>query len=241
MTISRLALPVSAALLLCASGAATAGTFNYEAILNDISGLGGSGKATLQYDDMANTLKVDIQGTGFAPNMLHVQHIHGPFNPDGSAKDAVSPTIADDADGDGVVELLEGVPKYGGILLSLFDETDTGNGFNGFPAVTDTSNGALNFSYTYDLGSTTALQSGITPADLFPLVKREIVIHGAFLWAGVGGIGNEDPDDDLLQFGGYSNFVPVAAGEITAAPVPLPAAGWLMVAGLAGLGLVRRR
>lgn len=227
---------------------AQAGVFTYEAILNDISGLGGSARADIVFDSMANDLWVRVQGGGFAADMLHVQHIHGRFDADGNPADSVSPTLADDADGDGVVELLEGLPQYGGILLSLFDEDAAamGDPFGGFPSAP---NGIIDFAFEYDLDTTGAFQAGITAADLFPLDLREIVIHGAFLNPGIGGVGNEMAGNDLFDNGGYSNFVPVAAGDIrlvsgpdmAVAPVPLPAAGWLLVAGLGGMAALRRR
>lgn len=229
--------------LVCGALPGVAGTFTYEAIIESLSpnggpassGLGGSARADIVFDQNMQTLYVNIQGGGFAPDMLHVQHIHGRFNDDGSPRDSVSPTLADDADGDGVIELLEGAPSYGGILLSLFDEENVGNGFNGFPSAP---NGIIDFEETYDLSSTTAFSDGITAEDLFPLDKREIVIHGAFLGDGIGGVGNE-----MNPMAGYSNFVPVAAGEIveTTTPIPLPAAGWLLIAGMGGLAALKRR
>lgn len=235
--------PLCAALVAAFAAAPVhAETFTYEAILNDISGLGGSARADMVFDSLSNSLYVNIQGGGFAPDMLHVQHVHGRFNADGSVRDSVSPTLADDADGDGVVELLEGLPLYGGILLSLFDEDAAGDAFGGFPSAP---NGIIDFEHTYDLSATGALSDGITPADLFPLDRREIVIHGAFLAPGIGGVGNEGPGNSLFDAGGYSNFVPVAAGEIRQltglAPVPLPAAGWALLAALGGLGALRAR
>ncbi|MGS4945530.1 VPLPA-CTERM sorting domain-containing protein [Meridianimarinicoccus sp. RP-17] len=229
--------------------AAQAHVLNYEAILNDLSNLGGSGTANLTLDTHTNMLDVSIMGTGFAPNMLHVQHIHGRFNEDGSVRDTVSPSLdTADANGDGVIQLLEGVPFYGPIVMSLFDETDTDNGFMGFPAVTDEEYGTFTFNASYDLNTTTAFGGMFGVDDLLPLDMREIVIHGAFLSPGIGGVGNEADDDPLIKFGGYSAFVPVAAGEIRLvdggmgmAPVPLPAAGWLMVAGIGGLAALRRR
>jgi hypothetical protein len=238
-----LATAATAAVLFAAT-AASAGITTYEAILEDLSGLGGSARADIVHNSGANTLYVNIQGGGFAPDMLHVQHIHGRFNADGTPRDSVSPTLADDADGDGVIELLEGLPRYGGILLSLFDETDLMNGFDGFPSAP---NGVIDFEATYDLATTSAFADGIVADDLFPLELREIVIHGAELPPGIGGVGNEGPGNSLFDNGGYSNFVPVAAGEIRRidpsgmAPVPLPAAGWLLVGGVAGMAALRRR
>jgi len=233
-----------------AADTATAMTTTFEAVLNDLSGLGGSGRADIVHDSAANTLWVRIQGGGFAPDMLHVQHIHGRFDDAGAPADSVTPTLADDADGDGVIELLEGLPRYGGILLSLFDEdiaaTDP---FMGFPSAM---NGIIDFAYEYDLAASSAFAEGVTADDLFPLEFREIVVHGAFLPAGIGGVGTEGPGNALFDDGGYSNFVPVAAGEIRRTnlnpaqvmgltPVPLPAAGWLLVGGVAGLAALRRR
>lgn len=232
------------ATLAMAAGPASAASFTYKAILNDISGLGGSGMAVLVFDDMANTLNVKVTGSGFAPDMVHLQHIHGLFNADGTAADSQSPTMADDADMDGVVELLEGFPNYGTILLSLFDEDDS----NSFPTAPG---GVIDFEHTYDLSTTMAFNPDknlngtqddpVFAADLFPLDFREIVIHGAFLPAGVGGLGNEGTTDPSLIPAGYSLTVPVAAGEIFAAPtVPLPAAGWMLIAGIGGLTALRR-
>jgi len=243
---------ILAAATVATLGLATAGqakVLNYEAILNDLSGLGGSGTANLMLDTTTNMLDVSIMGQGFAPNMLHVQHIHGRFNADGSVRDTVSPALdTADSNGDGVIQLLEGVPFYGPIVLSLFDATDTDNGFMGFPNVTDEEYGTFTFSASYDLTTTAAFGGMFGVDDLLPLDMREIVIHGAFLSPGIGGVGNEGPDNPLVKFGGYSAFVPVAAGEIRlvdggmgVAPVPLPAAGWLMVAGIGGLAALRRR
>ena len=71
--------------------------------------------------------------------------------------------------------------------------------------------------------------------DLLPLALREIVLHGGFVPPGVQGT---DPNADGPV---YSALIPVSSGEIV--PVPRPAAGWVLLAGLGALadfGRMRR-
>ena len=88
--------------------------------------------------------------------------------------------------------------------------------------------GNVTYDYTYDLLNDDLFYSTVggpldyTSADLMPLDLREYVIHGAFL-------------DD----GSYRATLPVAAAEIS--PVPLPAGAALLLTGLAGFGIARRR
>lgn len=144
-----------------------------------------------------------------------------------------------------MVELLKGLPKHGPILLNLIDEDDLDNCFDGFPAVTSP-NGSYLFTNTYDLEATAAFGEGFGAEDLVALEFREIVIHGAFLAPGVGGLGSEaEEDPTILAEGGYSFIVPVASGEIVQvdapAPIPLPAAAWMLMAGIGGIGALRLR
>ncbi len=173
-----------------------------------------------------DTLTVSIEAKGLAPNQRHAQHIHGV-----TGGDSRTPTLADDArgDGDGVIELLDGVPAYGPVILPLFDTDGM------FPLVGD--DGVLSFSRTYDL-TTAMFNTGFAAGDLFPLAFREIVLHGGVLGAVGFDAGRAVEEADGTA--GYKGFLPVAAGEL--APVPLPAAGWLLLAGVGGLaGLGRRR
>ncbi|MBA2662896.1 MAG: hypothetical protein H0U74_11410 [Bradymonadaceae bacterium] len=52
---------------------------------------------------------------GLAPNMIHPQHIHGFM----SAEQAVCPPVTTDPNNDGVLDVIEGLPFYGPILLNL--------------------------------------------------------------------------------------------------------------------------
>ena len=68
-------------------------------------------------DDGSAYLNVAISATGLTPSQTHAQHIHGLFDETGAPIDSVAPTIADDLDRDGMVEVLEGVGKYGDVIL----------------------------------------------------------------------------------------------------------------------------
>lgn len=199
-----------AATLPAVASAATIDTERYYASLKELNNSGASGRAELSLD--GNLLTVHIMARGLEPNQLHIQHIHGRFDEDGNPINSVSPPPSADTDGDGFVEIAEGAPFYGPVVLDLVDD----NGM--FPAVPD---GTIDFTNTYDL----SMFEGVTPLDL-----REIVIHGLTVPAGV------DPN---LPDGGYSVTLPIVSGEIAA--VPIPAAGILLMGALGGLGLLRLR
>lgn len=191
-----------------------------------------SGDVAFAFDTLSNVLSVDVDVSGLLPDVVHVQHIHGP------AGDARTPTIADDEDGDGYVELLEGVDGYGPIILSIGSGI-AADGSVIFP-VADAA-GNLDFSMDYDLsgGANPFLSEGFTVADLMPtaLQNREYVVHGAFVPEGAGLSTFDGQPDGIV--GAYNPVLPVGAGEISA--IPVPAAAWLMALGLGGLAALRRR
>lgn len=86
-----------------------------------------------------NMLKATILAAGVTPNQQHPQHIHGPE--DGS--NATCPPASADTDGDGFISLVEGLPYYGGVQLSLVNEDGT------FP--TANAAGFYNYQRTFDL------------------------------------------------------------------------------------------
>ena len=245
----RTTVPLAAALAASVALPAGAATFTYTSTLTPVAtnNTTANAEATLIYDDIAQTLAIDLIASGLDDG-VHPQHIHGLVDPN---RDSVSPTAEADTDGDGFVELAEGVPAYGPVILPLVDADGM------FPTSSD---GGYQFSMTYDLTNASVFGDGFGIEDLAPemLELREIVIHGQNVPDGsgegtLGEVGGGDtgpvpPNPDGFEdgVGGFIAFLPASAGVIEGAdggvaPIPLPAAAWLMLAGLGGLGALRAR
>lgn len=96
----------------------------YTGTLSELNGSGASGEATLTVSEDGETLYVEIEGDGFNLDGPHAMHLHGIVEDD-EVLASTCPTMDDDADGDGVLTVLEGAPKYGAVQLSLTTEGDT--------------------------------------------------------------------------------------------------------------------
>ncbi|MPY11320.1 hypothetical protein [Arthrobacter bussei] len=98
-----------------AGSPAMAADGSYSSTLGQLNGTTGTGTITL--DVVGDQATVNLQVSGLAQTFMdapypHVQHIHG-----GAA--GKCPTPADDANGDGIVNVAEGVPGYGAIQTTL--------------------------------------------------------------------------------------------------------------------------
>ncbi|MER2997957.1 hypothetical protein [Pontibacter populi] len=124
-------------------------TKTYTANIMSLNDSGVSGTATLTLE--GDQLTVHIMATGLEPGMVHPQHIHGFMD---SNQNAVCPPMSADTDGDGLVELGEGVPFYGPVLLPL----------EPFPTAPD---GSINYTQTFTVS-----------AGILPLQNNVIVLHG---------------------------------------------------------------
>ena len=119
-----------------------------------------TGTATFTID--GDTLTIDIQSSGLAPDMAHAQHIH---------MSNACPDMSADSNGDGVIDLSEGGPSYGDVMLPL-DDNLADTEANNYPM----SDGDGNLSYSQTV-SIADLQSALGMDDL-ALDTRSVVQHG---------------------------------------------------------------
>ena len=177
----------------------------YTTTFTTLNGSGVSGEAVIGFDIQTRTITVAISATGLEPNQVHIQHIHGFLD----NTEARTPTLAQDDDGDGFIEVAEGADTYGPILLNLTtDHTNSSGSDNGH------SHDALAGFPTAPNGSIYFVESYKLPAGLLttnPMIDlREIVIHGLTVAAGPGaGTPNE-----IDGTGGYKIALPVASGAL---------------------------
>ena len=208
------------------------GVQDYAVNFTQLNGQGASGSATLTLNSDASSLLVQIMATGLDAGGPHLAHIHGLFSDvtSGNPTNSTSPTMAQDTDGDGFVELAEGLPKYGPIII------DFGN-------IDPDQDGTINFTQTFDLLDSSIYTGGYGRTDLLGpslnmLDLREIVIHGMNVANGIGAGTPGEVDGS----NGYLAILPVLTGEITdaAGAVPEPTSWALMILGFGAVGTTLR-
>jgi Ca2+-binding RTX toxin-like protein len=166
--------------------------------LNELNNSEAEGGALLLLK--GTTLTVITAARGVEAGQTHIQHIHG-FE---DGRNAKVPTLAQDDDRDGFIELAEGLDTYGPILLDL--TSTPGGGLEGFPTPTGDS---FLFSQTYDLsdpknGAMAKLLDDVS------LSRREIVLHGKSVLEGHG----QGTDGEVNGTAEYKLVLPIASGEI---------------------------
>lgn len=165
---------------------------SFTGTLTALNGSGVAGTFTIEQKGQGQ-IRVSIKATGLeVTQQPHVAHVHGL---EGNAE-ARCPTKAQDSDGDGFVELAEGLTTYGPIIVPLGD-------------VDPDNNGVVDYSMTFNINKSSTFADGKDKGDLLPLDLREIVIHGMTVPAvGEGTPGEVDGE------AGYKTVLPVACGEI---------------------------
>lgn len=122
----------------------------------DKVGLNPTANAQVFFNSNNSTLRVLVQGSGFEAGIPHVAHFHGnlvnPMTTGSGALDSFTPTLAQDVDGDGFIELFEGQTTYGPILFDLMN----------IDANTD---GVIDYDMTFNLNDPNAPFGFIDPLD----------------------------------------------------------------------------
>jgi hypothetical protein len=140
----------------------------FQADLAPLNNSGASGTAKLALE--GDQLTTDIASQGLAPNLPHAQHIHG-------LEQAMSecPTLANDQDGDGLVNTTEGEPSYGPILTSFTTEGDTspesGLAVDRFPVANE--DGTLTYDRTFGVPTNVADR-----LEEFAIVQHGVDLNG---------------------------------------------------------------
>jgi Ca2+-binding RTX toxin-like protein len=166
--------------------------------LNELSNSEAEGGALLLLK--GDKLTVITAARGVEAGQAHVQHIHG-FE---DGRNATVPTLVQDDDRDGFIELAEGLDTYGPILLNL--TSDPAAGLSGFPTPTGDS---FLFSQTYDLSDPSNGELAKRLDDV-SLARREIVLHGKSTLEGHG----QGTAGEVDGTAGYKLVLPIASGEI---------------------------
>jgi hypothetical protein len=94
-------------------------TVTLHANLTELNGSGASGTATAVVRNQ-KIQHIEVHAEGLTPNAPHAQHIHY-----GEQALNECPTLALDANGDGRLNTVEGVPAYGPVVVSLNTTGDT--------------------------------------------------------------------------------------------------------------------
>jgi len=152
----------------------------YEARLRPLNastnGAGVTGTATFSIDGGTLTATVDAKNLAVdSPFQIHAQHIHaGPE----------CPSRGDDANGDRILDVLEGAEVYGRVLVGLDDDLDDLSFQTTFPTAESTRGRSGYGSYSYEESvSLTSLVDALDASDdMFggelALETRHVVVHG---------------------------------------------------------------
>ena len=148
----------------------------------DLMPLNNSGvTGTARFQIVGDKFQARVHAKDLAPGQAHPQHVH-------AGAQCPFPQSEFDADGDGLVEILEAAPAYGKVLIPL-DNILADQSPNMFPVANPS--GTLNYQEKTSLGALLmALTNGVVPnpavfTDLdgeeLDMAERTVVLHGAFV------------------------------------------------------------
>jgi hypothetical protein len=146
----------------------------YSGTLTELNNSGATGSAYIEVSEDGETMSVSVDAADLDLDFVHAMHIHGIYDgdlsddpADGSFAASTCPDFSDDANGDGVLTVVEGAGKYGGVLVSLTTEGDTSAdsalAIDRFPAGTS-------IDYDRDITIPSAMKD--------ELARVHVVVHG---------------------------------------------------------------
>lgn len=223
-----------------------------------------TGTSTATVDTVQQTLRIRYNLTGVEPGIPHLAHIHGNLVnnmvPGSGVRDSRIPTLAQDVDRDGFIEVIEGAATYGPILVDLGDINTADGNPNDSNLSYDQTFAFANLPFApvnrFDPNGPKFGLVDVLGDDLMQLDQRHTVVHGLTVPFEIGNAGaapNEvdgtttflpiRPEDNGDPFEG-TIALPVANGEFVLAAadaVPEPGTLALLAGGLGTAGWLRRR
>lgn len=152
-------------------------------------------KGVANLNIQGDELTIKVNANGLQPGMIHPQHIHA---------SGTCPSMDDDANGDGFLDVIEGVPSYGPIFVSLDADLADLSFQTSFPNPDNTA-GAITYKNSVSVNE---LESAAgEPLDL---EGRHLVLHGVSA--------DTELPESVQSLGGLpsSLTLPVACGEVVA-------------------------
>lgn len=233
--------------MVLAAGPASADTVNFT--LSEQNGSGATANATIT-SNPNGSMTVNVQGSGFTPNMPHAQHVHG-----AAQGGFFCPTPSADKNGDGQVATEEGVPQYGDVMVSLTTKgdatADSGLAVERMP-VADASG---NLSYSRTIPASDIPQGIVENVENLHIVQHGLDVNGNDKYDAEGlgesvfakSLGLEGIPEEATNPATCGEVSPAGAVETGAGStqgveqLPLIGFGGVALAGAAGAMVLRRR
>lgn len=175
---SRIITLATAAALAGMAGAAAAqdadGTWRAELAPLNAGAAGGEAGGTVTLTASGDTLTISVDATGTPPGIMHLQHFHGfAEGQDSSA----CPGAEADANGDGVIDLIETEP-VAGITMVPFHASPAGMDIvaDSYPAAG--SDGAYSYRQEVPLGALREAFEAKFPGQHLDFGRRVVFLHG---------------------------------------------------------------
>lgn len=154
-----------------AAGAAERYVADLRPLNADVAGHEATGEATFEIAD--GQLTITVEAKGLEPGIAHLQHFHG--FPDGS--DATRPTMAADANGDGIIDLIETQPSAGTTMVPFHaDPVSLEIPSKTYPVAA--ADGRTSYHATVALADLEQALSKKFGAKALALEQRVMIVHG---------------------------------------------------------------